>query len=123
MPKEWRASKPVKQAARTLRRDMTPAEHRLWAILRRRQIANARFRRQHPIRHYIADFCCVERRLIVEVDGAVHSYTGDQDHARQQWLEASGYRVIRFNNDDVMKNLDGVIEVIRREIESSKLAS
>jgi len=122
MPREWRASKLVKQAARNLRHAMTPAETRLWSVLRRRQIANARFRRQRPIRHFIADFCCVECRLIIEVDGAAHNLTGDQDHARQEWLEASGYRVIRFSNDDVMKNLDGVIEVVRREIESLKLA-
>jgi very-short-patch-repair endonuclease len=114
MSKEWRASKVVKQAARELRHSLTPAERRLWSALRYKQIAGLRFRRQHPIGRFIVDFCCVEDRLIIEVDGAVHLYTGEYDCARQEWLEANGYRVIRFTNTQVMANLNGVIEAIRQ---------
>jgi very-short-patch-repair endonuclease len=85
----------------------------LWAAIRRRQIDGMRFRRQHPIGRYIVDFCSVENRLIIEVDGAVHNFTAEQDLARQAWLEANGYRVIRFTNDEVMNYTDNVVELIR----------
>jgi len=114
MPTEWRASKPIKQAARELRSALTPAERRLWLALRRKQVSGLRFRRQHPIEHFVVDFCCVEERLVVEVDGDVHRYTEDYDRARQDWLEANGYRVLRFTNTDVMDNLSGVAEAIRQ---------
>lgn len=90
MQKEWRASKPIKQAARELRRTLTPAERRLWSALRRRQIDGLRFRRQHPIERFIVDFCCVEKRLVIEVDGEVHRFTEDYDRARQDCLEVGG---------------------------------
>ncbi len=114
MPTPWRASKPIRQAARELRHNPTPAEQRLWSALRYKQVGGHRFRRQHPIGQCIVDFCCVECHLIVEVDGEVHRYTGEHDVARQQWLEANGYRVMRFSNTDVMSNLDEVITAIRR---------
>ena len=114
MPKEWRATKAVKQIARVLRKQMTPAERRLWWGLRRKNVNGMHFRRQHPIGHYVADFCCTECKLIVEVDGEIHKYQGEQDYIRQTWLEAAGYNVVRFKNDDVMKNLDGVLDTTRR---------
>jgi len=116
MPSEWRASKPVKQAARDLRHEPTPAEHRLWSVLRYKQLGGRHFRRQHPLGRFIVDFYCAECRLIVEVDGAVHQYTGEYDVSRQEWLVARGYRVIRFSNTDVMSNLDGVISAIRQAV-------
>ncbi len=113
MPREWRASKPIKQLARNLRIRDTNAEARLWFAVRNSQLDGLKFRRQHPINRYITDFYCAEKRLIVELDGESHRYTGEADDERQQWLEANHYHVLRFTNDDVMRNLDGVIETIR----------
>jgi very-short-patch-repair endonuclease len=113
MPSDWRASKPVKQAATELRHNTTRAEKRLWGALRRRQIDGLRFRRQHPIGRFIVDFCCVEKQLVIEVDGGVHQFTGDYDATRQESLEACGYRVLRFTNEQIRENLDGVVEAIR----------
>jgi very-short-patch-repair endonuclease len=112
MSKEWRASKIVKQAARRLRHDLTPAERILWAALRRRQVDGLRFRRQHPIRRFIVDFCCVEKRLIIEVDGEIHRIQQAEDFERQDSLEAQGYTVLRFQNQEVEHNLPDVIKRI-----------
>jgi very-short-patch-repair endonuclease len=114
MPKEWRASKSIKQAARNLRRASTPAEQKLWSALRRRQVAGLRFRRQYPIEWVVVDFCCVKKRLVVEVDGPVHLHTEEYDGARQNWLKDNRYRVLRFANAEVMDNLQGVVEAIRQ---------
>ena len=112
MPKDWRASRIVRQSARRLRQDMTPAEKILWAALRRRQIDGLRFRRQHPIGRFIADFCCVERQLIIEVDGEIHRSQQADDQERQAILEMQGYRVLRFQNQEVEYNLPDVIKQI-----------
>jgi len=95
--------------ARTLRRNSTDAELRLWSRLRGRQLHGARFRRQQPIGPYIVDFYCAEANLIIEVDGGQHA---DDGPARTQWLEHKGYRVVRFWNNDVLANTDGVMEFI-----------
>jgi very-short-patch-repair endonuclease len=89
--------------------------------LRRRQVAGLYFRRQHPIARVIVDFCCVEQRLVVEVDGPVHDRTAAQDAARQAWLESRGYRVLRFTNDEIMDNLERVIESIHRAVREDAL--
>lgn len=98
--------------ARQLRRTMTRAEIILWQHLRKRQLAGHRFRRQVPVGPYIADFACVERRLIVEVDGETHSRRGEVDHdaGRTAFLEAKGWHVHRVWNNDVYDNLEGVLE-------------
>ena len=96
--------------ARRLRRDATDAERALWRVLRGRAIAGLKFRRQHPIGRYIVDFVCLERRLIVELDGGQH--TAEVDGPRTAYLEAAGYRVVRFWNPDVLRNPEGVVEVI-----------
>jgi very-short-patch-repair endonuclease len=95
--------------ARKLRKNLTDAERRLWYCLRRKQVDGARFRRQHPIGPYVADFFCAEAQLIIEVDGGQHA---DDDGARTAWLEAQGYRVIRFWNNDVLGNTEGMLLVI-----------
>ena len=89
--------------ARRLRREPTSAESKLWAELRNRQLENFKFVRQEPIGNYVADFVCRERRLIVEIDGATHSTDEEveRDAVRTGSLERLGYRVIRFQNDDV----------------------
>lgn len=96
------------QRAKRLRDNPTEAERRLWDRLRRRQIEGFRFRRQQPIGPYIVDFYCSDARLIVEVDGG--QYSADADRERTRWLEERGYRVIRFWNNDVIDNIDGVLQ-------------
>ena len=95
--------------ARNLRRTPTDAEIRLWSRLRRKQLAGFRFRRQHPLGPYVVDFFCAAAKLIVEVDGRQHANDGD---ARTRWLEARGYRVIRFWNNEVLANTEGVLSTI-----------
>ncbi len=107
----------LKGRARELRRKPTPAEALLWSRLRRRQLG-VRFRRQHAIDRFIVDFYCAEARLIVEVDGDVHDLQPERDEVRQAILEALGYRVLRFRNEEVMHDLERVVEEIRREVET-----
>jgi very-short-patch-repair endonuclease len=104
----------ARDRARSLRRASTDAERKLWAHLRSRQLKGAKFRRQHPIGPYIADFACVEAKLIIELDGGGHD-RDEQLHAdevRSAYLESCGYRVVRFWNNEVMENIDGVLEQI-----------
>jgi very-short-patch-repair endonuclease len=102
--------------ARELRRNQTEVEKRLWAKLRAWQLGGAKFRRQQPIGPYIADFVCFERKLIVELDGGQHAATVAADERRTAWLESQGFRVMRFWNNDVIENIEGVLETIAREI-------
>ncbi|MEX2298105.1 MAG: DUF559 domain-containing protein [Dongiaceae bacterium] len=95
--------------ARTLRRNMTDAERMLWHRIRHKQIDGHRFRRQVPIGPYIVDFACLDARLIVEVDGGQHADAVFEDRVREAWLAARGYRVVRFWNNEVIDNPDGVI--------------
>lgn len=100
--------------ARHLRRTMTAAELRLWAHLRSEGLG-AKFRRQHPVGPFIADFACIQHKLLVEIDGATH-WNADGarwDAQRTVYLEAEGWRIMRFTNDDVRSNLDGVLIMIR----------
>jgi very-short-patch-repair endonuclease len=98
--------------ARSLRRAQTEAERRLWALLRDRRFDGFKFRRQHPIGAYIADFCCAEARLIVELDGGQHASNQGADSNRSQFLEGQGYRVLRFWNNEVLGNTAGVLQRI-----------
>jgi very-short-patch-repair endonuclease len=100
--------------ARTLRTTPTDAEMRLWFRLRRKQLDGFRFRRQQPIGIYIVDFFCPEARLVIEVDGGQHAMDETHDASRTRWLEARGYRVVRFWNNDVLANTDGVIGAIQQ---------
>ncbi|HLZ67126.1 MAG TPA: endonuclease domain-containing protein [Aliidongia sp.] len=101
---------------RELRQASTDAERKLWSRLRRRQIGDCKFRRQHPVGGYIADFACIERCLIVEADGGHHA-DDPNDQIRIERLEALGWRVLRFWNNEVLANPDGVLEVIRQALE------
>ena len=98
--------------ARKLRRDQTDAERTLWFRLRDRRVQGLKFRRQAPIASYIVDFCCESARLIVELDGGQHAERSGEDAKRTAALEARGYLVLRFWNNDVLKNIDGVVESI-----------
>jgi very-short-patch-repair endonuclease len=94
--------------ARKLRTNPTDAEVRMWSRLRRKQLNGFRFRRQQPMGPYVVDFFCAEAKLIVEVDGGQHAES-TADAARTDWLEARGYLVIRFWNNDVLANTEGVL--------------
>jgi very-short-patch-repair endonuclease len=104
------------ERARELRKKPTDAELKLWQALRRRQVDGHRFRRQAPVGPYCVDFLCPERRLIVEVDGGQHAIEQAADARRTAWLEGRDFRVIRFWNNEVLGNLDGVVESIGRAL-------
>jgi very-short-patch-repair endonuclease len=106
--------------ARMLRRDRTEAEARLWRYLRNRQMEGAKFRFQSPVGPYVPDFLCVEAKLIVELDGGQHGVQTEKDAARTEALEAAGYQVLRFWNNDVLANTEGVLETIRIAVLNAK---
>ena len=97
--------------ARRLRKTPTEAEIRLWSRLRRKQIFGFRYRRQHPMGPYVVGFFCSDAGLVIEVDGSQHA-TGSADAIRTRWLEERGYRVLRFWNNDVLANTEGVLQTI-----------
>jgi very-short-patch-repair endonuclease len=96
-------------AAQLMRREMTPAEAALWERLRGKRLRGLRFRAQHPVGPFILDFYCPSAKLVVEVDGPVHEDRGAEDAARTEQLNAFGYRVIRFANDEVLGDIDRVL--------------
>ena len=102
-----------------LRRAMTEAEHRLWYCLRAHRFMDLHFRRQVPLGGYVVDFVCESRRVVIEVDGGQHAHRRDHDEERTRWLEAQGYRVMRFWNNEVMENTAGVLEVIAAAVTPS----
>src|SRR5262249_33992526 len=106
----------LRERARSLRRDQTDAERKLWQRLRGGQLHGAKFRRQHPIGAFITDFCCLERGVVIELDGAQHADRSDQDRERTAFLEGAGYRVLRFWNNDVLKREESVLEAIGQVI-------
>ena len=112
-PDLWEMLKPL---ARQNRREPTAAEQKLWQKIRNRQVKGVKFRRQHGIGQFIADFCSIEAMLVIEVDGATHEYTAEEDAIRQSFIEGMGYRVVRFTNQDVFENLEGVLETIWRMV-------
>jgi very-short-patch-repair endonuclease len=103
---------PLFEYRRKLRREQTPAEELLWSELRGRKLGGFKFRRQHQIGRFIADFYCAEAKLIVEIDGGIHLRQVPEDSERTKDLISSGYRVIRFANAEVESNLGGVCEKI-----------
>ncbi len=105
--------------ARQLRSNMTDAEKKLWYHLRRENIAGCKFRRQHPLGPYIVDFVCLEKKLILEVDGSQHAEVMIEDAKRTEYLARTGHKVLRFWNNEVMENMEGVLQKIRMELEES----
>ena len=103
--------------SKKLRNNLTDSEKKLWSHLRRRQINESRFRRQHPIGKFIVDFVCLEKKIVIEIDGVQHNENIDYDLKRTKWLEDEGYKVIRFWNNEVLKNIESVLEVIYKETE------
>ncbi|CAO1653045.1 hypothetical protein NYA22BAC_02116 [Parasphingorhabdus sp. NYA22] len=110
--------KRLTKRARALRRDMTGVERKLWSRLRNRQLENTKFVRQFPIGPYVADFAARSLSLVIELDGGQHSPSKDAE--RTKVIEAHGYRVIRFWNNDVMENVEGVLETIVREVHNAR---
>lgn len=114
-PRElWVKLKPL---ARQKRHEPTPAENQVWQRLRNRQIKGAKFRRQQVIERFIVDFYCAKSRLLVEVDGPIHDYTLEEDALRQEFLEALGFRMLRFTNDMVFQQMEAVLAVIGAAVE------
>ena len=113
-----------RETARRLRLNQTCAEERLWQRLRRFPVQGTHFRRQVPIGPYIADFACMAAHLVIEVDGSQHGVGENvtRDEARTRWLESAGYRVIRFWNNDITNNMDGVLESIYAAVHGSTVA-
>ena len=101
----------LRERAKSMRSQQTPAEHRLWQILRAKRLAGFKFKRQVPIDGYIVDFACVQQRLIVEADGGQHSQSA-HDEKRDGSLRSQGFRVLRFWNSDIFENEEGVLTSI-----------
>ncbi|MEM9775993.1 MAG: endonuclease domain-containing protein [Chloroflexota bacterium] len=106
------------QRARQLRKNQTLQEEILWKHLRNRRFHDAKFRRQMPIGRFIVDFASVEHKLIIELDGSHHANQKEYDEIRTAFLEAEGYRVIRFWNNQIMKEINGVLQVIEDALKS-----
>ncbi|GAB2179154.1 endonuclease domain-containing protein [Dongia sp. agr-C8] len=113
---ERRNTSPTLKRAKRLRADMTEAEKKLWYRIRLNQLGGLHFRRQVSIGDYAVDFACLTKKLVIEVDGGQHDWLKEQDEARTRYLEARGYRVIRFWNNEVFENIDGVLHVIARVV-------
>src|SRR5262245_1301270 len=109
-----------RERARQLRRDLTPSERVLWKHLRNRRFAGFKFRRQHPLGPYFADFACLECQLIVELDGETHLGREEHDERRSHYLRAQGWLVLRIWNTQVYDELDAVMEVIYRACRERK---
>jgi very-short-patch-repair endonuclease len=101
--------------ARALRSGMTDSERALWSRLRQQQLG-VKFRRQHPLGHYIADFACLSPKFIVELDGSQHADQGEYDERRDAFFAAQGFKVLRFATDEPLKNMDGVLAVIVEQL-------
>jgi very-short-patch-repair endonuclease len=113
-----RGGKQASQRARALRRNATDTERALWRVLRERQLG-WRFRRQFVIGPYIADFACPEARLVIEADGSHHAAPGDHDR-RDAFLERTGWRVLRFWDNEILENRDGVLQRIIETLDARR---
>ena len=103
--------------ARNLRAAQTKAESLLWYVLRGRRLCGLKIRRQYPIDPFIADFACIEKKLIIEIDGGYHDCVDERDKSRQKRLESSGWRVLRFSNEVVLSDVEAVALAIARFLE------
>jgi very-short-patch-repair endonuclease len=117
MPRKKRSNPKIKHYAIQLRKVSTPAERKLWSRIRNDQLG-VTFRRQHAVGNYIPDFCSPKAKLIIEMDGSQHLDQQEYDEERTRYFESIGYKVIRFWNNDVMKDIEGVLRAILRAMES-----
>ena len=98
--------------ARGLRQSQTEAEGLLWSVLRSKQVCDLKFRRQHPIGPFFADFACESRKLVVELDGDYHDQIQENDLKRQAFLDGKGWSILRFTNDEVLRDWEAVVRAI-----------
>src|SRR6185295_14491199 len=105
--------------ARSLRRNQTDAEKKLWRHLRSRQFLGFKFRRQMPLGPYIADFCSFEGKIVIELDGGQHGKELEADAQRTKYLEARGYKVVRVWNNEIFTNMEGVLEQVLQSLNKS----
>jgi very-short-patch-repair endonuclease len=104
--------------ARNLRHQQSDAERLLWGKLRGLQLNRVKFRRQHPIGKYVVDFVSLSKKLIIEIDGSQHNeeFVKEKDERRTRWLEEEGYLVLRFWNNDVLTNIEGIFTTIQEAL-------
>ncbi len=116
----WAAKPEIFSNAKELRKTMTPAEEVLWEQLRNNKLFGAKFRRQHPLDIFIADFYCHSKKLIIEIDGGYHDIPEQKqyDEGRTFLLEEKGFRILRFKNEDIFNDLDNVLFEISRLLKS-----
>jgi very-short-patch-repair endonuclease len=103
--------------AKSLRAQQTDAEQQLWYHLRAHRFLDLKFKRQKPIGPFIVDFVCIEKMLVIELDGSQHQHVATYDAERDKWLQAEGFTVLRFWNNEVMNQLEDVLEKIRLTLE------
>ena len=108
----------LKKLARTFRKNMTPAERKLWQALRGKKLNGIKFRRQVPVENFIVDFCSFSPKVVIEVDGDTHygKEAMKKDRERDKRLKELGFRVFRFTNREILENLEGVIDFLMREL-------
>jgi very-short-patch-repair endonuclease len=109
----------IDNAAKQLRKTLTPAEQQLWQALRGGKLAGLKFRRQHPVGNFILDFYCAAHKLVVEVDGGIHETQIEYDAARTNELESYGYKIVRFTNEVVLHQLETVLAEILQAVKTS----
>jgi len=109
---------PIQDNARHLRKTQTDAERRLWQLLRNRSLEGCKFRQQHPVGSYICDFFCIDRQLVIEVDGGQHAERIESEEERTSYLESRGYTVMRFWNHEVLTETEAVLEKVLNMISS-----
>jgi len=117
-PKVHRIPPRVTARARRLRRDSSFPERLLWSKLRNRNLPEAKFRRQHAVGGFVVDFCCSERRLVIELDGRSHDTAARSDTKREEHLHAMRFTIVRFSNDEVIHNLGAVLVAIDNAIDA-----
>jgi very-short-patch-repair endonuclease len=115
-----RTTPKVFKNSRELRHNQTEAEAKLWRFLRAHQANDVHFRRQHAIGNYVVDFCAPSQKLIIEVDGGQHLEQEEYDNERTLFLQSKGYMVLRFWNNDVLKDIEGVMRVILETLERAE---
>jgi very-short-patch-repair endonuclease len=108
----------IERRAKELRKQMTEAEKDVWKLVRKHRQDGFYFRRQHPVGRFILDFCCTSAKLCIEVDGGIHDEQREHDAERTAWLEAAGYRVLRFRNEEVLETPHLVARRIREALKS-----
>jgi very-short-patch-repair endonuclease len=118
-PSPDKGSKRPTARSRELRRTPTAAEQKLWTRLSARQVAGTRFNRQFPVGPFICDFVSRSAKLVIEADGGQHAAQEEEDRKRTEYLKIRGFRVVRFWNNDIIENIDGVVETIERILRTS----